>query len=87
MLLIDKQHLKLYFQNELENRPNTPSIQDFFSTFAKEKPDTYGGIKLRPNMFSATKIQRWNAKHGFQSVISALDVQVTTEEEKVAQKG
>lgn len=76
-----------YFQNELENRPNTPSIQDFFSTFAKEKPDTYGGIKLRPNMFSASKIQRWNAKHGFQSVISSSDIQVTTEEEKVAQNG
>lgn len=76
-----------YFQNELENRPNTPSIADFFSTFAKEKPDTYGGIKLRPNMFSATKIQRWNAKHGFQSVISSLDIQVTAEKEKVAQNG
>ena len=76
-----------YFQNELENRPNTPSIQDFFSTFAKEKPDTYGGIKLRPNMFSASKIQRWNAKHGFQSVISSSDIQVTTKKEKVAQNG
>lgn len=76
-----------YFQNELENRPNTPSITDFFSTFAKEKPDTYGGIKLRPNMFSASKIQRWNAKYGFQGVISSSDVQVTTEEEKVAQSG
>lgn len=76
-----------YFQNELENRPNTPSITDFFSTFAKEKPDTYGGIKLRPNMFSASKIQRWNAKHGFQGVISLSDVQVTTEKKKVAQSG
>lgn len=76
-----------YFQKELESRPNTPSIEDFFSTFAKEKPDTYGGIKLRPNMFSATKIQRWNAKHGFQSVISSSDIQVTTKEEKVAQNG
>lgn len=76
-----------YFQNELENRPNTPSIQDFFSTFAKEKPDTYGGIKLRPNMFSATKIQRWNAKYGFQSVISSSDIQVTAEREKIAQNG
>lgn len=76
-----------YFQKELESRPNTPSIQDFFSTFAKEKPDTYGGIKLRPNMFSATKIQRWNAKHGFQSVISSSDIQVTTEDEKIAQNG
>lgn len=76
-----------YFQKELESRPDTPSIEDFFSTFAKEKPDTYGGIKLRPNMFSASKIQRWNAKHGFQSVIFPSDIQVTTEEEKVAQKG
>lgn len=76
-----------YFQKELDSRPNTPSKEDFFSTFAKDKLDTYGGIKLRPNMFSATKIQRWNAKHGFQSVISSLDVQVTTEEEKAAQDG
>ena len=76
-----------YFQKELDSRPNTPSKEDFFSTFAKDKPDTYGGIKLRPNMFSATKIQRWNAKHGFQSVISSSGVQVTTEEEKVAQNG
>ena len=76
-----------YFQKELDSRPNTPSKEDFFSTFAKDKPDTYGGIKLRPNMFSATKIQRWNAKHGFQSVISPSGVQVTTEEEKVAQNG
>ena len=76
-----------YFQKELDSRPNTPSKEDFFSTFAKDKPDTYGGIKLRPNMFSATKIQRWNAKHGFQSVISPSGVQVTTEGEKVAQNG
>lgn len=76
-----------YFQKELDSRPNTPSKEDFFSTFAKEKPDTYGGIKLRPNMFSATKIQRWNAKHGFRSVISSSGVQVTTGEEKVAQNG
>ena len=69
-----------FFQKELDSRPNTPSQEDFFSTFAKDKPDTYGGIKLRPNMFSATKIQRWNAKHGFQSVISPSDVQVTREE-------
>lgn len=71
-----------YFQKELDSRPDTPSQEDFFSTFAKDKPDTYGGIKLRPNMFSATKIQHWNSKHGFQSVFSASSIQVTTEEEK-----
>lgn len=71
-----------YFQKELDSRPDTPSQEDFFSTFAKDKPDTYGGIKLRPNMFSATKIQHWNSKHGFQSVFSASSIQVTTKEEK-----
>ncbi len=83
---LNRNMLFQYFSKELDSRPDTPSKEDFFSTFAKDKPDTYGGIKLRPNMFSATKIQRWNAKHGFQSVISSSDVQVTTGEEKIAQK-
>lgn len=83
---LNRNMLFQYFSKELNSRPDTPSQEDFFSTFAKDKPDTYGGIKLRPSMFSAIKIQRWNAKHGFQSVISPSDIQVTTEEEKVAQK-
>ena len=82
---LNRNMLFQYFQKELDSRPDTPSQKDFFSTFAKDKPDTYGGIKLRPNMFSATKIQHWNSKHGFQSVFSASSIQVTTEEEKILQ--
>ena len=82
---LNRNMLFQYFQKELDSRPNTPSQEDFFSTFAKDKPDTYGGIKLRPNMFSAAKIQHWNSKHGFQSVFSASSIQVTTEEEKTSQ--
>ena len=82
---LNRNMLFQYFQKELDSRPNTPSQEDFFSTFAKDKPDTYGGIKLRPNMFSAAKIQHWNSKHGFQSVFSASSIQVTTEEEKISQ--
>lgn len=82
---LNRNMLFQYFQKELDSRPDTPSQEDFFSTFAKDKPDTYGGIKLRPNMFSATKIQHWNSKHGFQSVFSASSIQVTTEEEKTPQ--
>ena len=79
---LNRNMLFQYFQKELDSRPDTPSQKDFFSTFTKDKPDTYGGIKLRPNMFSAAKIQHWNAKHGFQSVFSTSSIQVTTEEEK-----
>lgn len=82
---LNRNMLFLYFQKELDSRPDTPSQEDFFSTFAKDKPDTYGGIKLRPNMFSAAKIQHWNSKHGFQSVFSTSSIQVTTEEEKTPQ--
>lgn len=82
---LNRNMLFQYFQKELDSRPDTPSQEDFFSTFAKDKPDTYGGIKLRPNMFSAAKIQHWNSKHGFQSVFSASSIQVTTEEEKTPQ--
>lgn len=82
---LNRNMLFQYFQKELDSRPDTPSQEDFFSTFAKDKPDTYGGIKLRPNMFSATKIQHWNSKHGFQSVFSTSSIQVTTEEEKTLQ--
>nr|DAF23692.1 MAG TPA: hypothetical protein [Bacteriophage sp.] len=82
---LNRNMLFQYFQKELDSRPDTPCQEDFFSTFAKDKPDTYGGIKLRPNMFSAHKIQHWNAKHGFQSVFSASSIQVTTEEEKTLQ--
>ena len=82
---LNRNMLFQYFQKELDSRPDTPSQEDFFSTFAKDKPDTYGGIKLRPNMFSASKIQHWNAKHGFQSVFSTSSIQVTTEEEKTPQ--
>lgn len=82
---LNRNMLFQYFQKELDSRPDTPSQEDFFSTFAKDKPDTYGGIKLRPNMFSATKIQHWNSKHGFQSVFSASSIQVATEEEKTPQ--
>lgn len=82
---LNRNMLFQYFQKELDSRPDTPSQEDFFSTFAKDKPDTYGGIKLRPNMFSAAKIQHWNSKHGFQSVFSASSIQVTTEEEKTSQ--
>ena len=71
---LNRNMLFQYFQKELDSRPNTPSQEDFFSTFAKDKPDTYGGIKLRPNMFSASKIQHWNAKHGFQSVFSTSSI-------------
>ena len=81
---LNRNMLFLYFQKELDSRPDTPSQEDFFSTFAKDKPDTYGGIKLRPNMFSAAKIQHWNSKHGFQSVFSTSSIQVTTEEEKTS---
>ena len=82
---LNRNMLFQYFQKELDSRPDTPSQEDFFSTFAKDKPDTYGGIKLRPNMFSAVKIQHWNSKHGFQSVFSTSSIQVTTEEEKTPQ--
>ena len=82
---LNRNMLFQYFQKELDSRPDTPSQKDFFSTFTKDKPDTYGGIKLRPNMFSAAKIQHWNAKHGFQSVFSTSSIQVTTEEEKTPQ--
>lgn len=82
---LNRNMLFQYFQKELDSRPDTPSQEDFFSTFAKDKPDTYGGIKLRPNMFSAAKIQHWNSKHGFQSVFSTSSIQVTTEEEKTPQ--
>mgnify|MGYP000059600825 FL=1 len=82
---LNRNMLFQYFQKELDSRPDTPSQEDFFSTFAKDKPDTYGGIKLRPNMFSAAKIQHWNSKYGFQSVFSASSIQVTTEEEKTPQ--
>ena len=82
---LNRNMLFQYFQKELDSRPDTPSQEDFFSTFAKDKPDTYGGIKLRPNMFSAAKIQHWNSKHGFQSVFSTSSIQVTTEEEKTHQ--
>jgi hypothetical protein len=82
---LNRNMLFLYFQKELDSRPDTPSQEDFFSTFAKDKPDTYGGIKLRPNMFSAVKIQHWNSKHGFQSAFSTSSIQVTTEEEKTSQ--
>lgn len=82
---LNRNMLFQYFQKELDSRPDTPSQEDFFSTFAKDKPDTYGGIKLRPNMFSAAKIQHWNAKHGFQSVFSTSSIEVTTEEVKTSQ--
>ena len=82
---LNRNMLFQYFQKELDSRPDTPSQEDFFSTFAKDKPDTYGGIKLRPNMFSASKIQHWNAKHGFQSVFSTSSIQVTAKEEKTSQ--
>ena len=82
---LNRNMLFQYFQKELDSRPDTPSQEDFFSTFAKDKPDTYGGIKLRPNMFSAAKIQHWNSKHGFQSVFSTSSIQATTEEEKTHQ--
>lgn len=82
---LNRNMLFQYFQKELDSRPDTPSQEGFFSTFAKDKPDTYGGIKLRPNMFSAAKIQHWNSKHGFQSVFSTPSIQVTTEEEKTLQ--
>lgn len=82
---LNRNMLFQYFQKELDSRPDTPSQEDFFSTFAKDKPDTYGGIKLRPNMFSAAKIQHWNSKHGFQSVFSASSIQVTIKEEKTPQ--
>ncbi len=82
---LNRNMLFQYFQKELDSRPDTPCQEEFFSTFAKDKPDTYGGIKLRPNMFSAAKIQHWNSKHGFQSVFSTSSIQVTTEEEKTPQ--
>ena len=58
-----------FFLTEKQKYPDTPSQEEFFATFNVDKPDTYGGISLRTRMFSAAKIQYWNKKHGFKSLI------------------
>lgn len=66
---LNRNVLLKFFLNEKQKYPDTPSQEEFFATFNVDKPDTYGGISLRARMFSAAKIQYWNKKHGFKSLI------------------
>lgn len=66
---LNRNVLLKFFLNEKQKYPDTPSQEEFFATFNVDKPDTYGGISLRTRMFSAAKIQYWNKKHGFKSLI------------------
>lgn len=66
---LNRNVLLKFFLTEKQKYPDTPSQEEFFATFNVDKPDTYGGISLRTRMFSAAKIQYWNKKHGFKSLI------------------
>lgn len=66
---LNRNVLLKFFLTEKQKYPDTPSQEEFFATFNVDKPDTYGGIFLRTRMFSAAKIQYWNKKHGFKSLI------------------
>ncbi len=66
---LNRNVLLQFFLKEKQKYPDTPSKEEFFSTFNIDKPDTYGGISLRSKMFSAERIRYWNKKHGYKSLI------------------
>ena len=66
---LNRNILLQFFLKEKQKYPDTPSKEDFVGTFNVDKLDAYGGLSLRPKMFSALKIRYWNKKHGYKSLI------------------
>ena len=67
--IVNKTQLKMFYYSM---KQKGLSENDFISVLSVDKPDMHECLSLRPCMFRASKIRRWNELHAYPSVVDGL---------------